>query len=256
MPLRARLTSLRDSLLRKDRLDTELDAELGAFIDELADRYIARGMNAEAARQAALAELGGLVRVKEAVRDRRIGNGLETTIHDVRLAWRGLWRTPVFAMVAILTLGLGIGGTTAIFSLVNALLLEDLPYRDARQLVFVWQDLIASGYRRAPLAGPEIKELRERATLFSGFGGIWSNTAVLTGEEPEQLRVGLVTPDFFTVLGAEAALGRAFRVDDGAPTASRAILLGFPLWQRRFGGDPSIVGRTIEMATNRPRSSA
>ena len=247
MPFFARLGSLRDSLLRKQRLDRELDEELHAFVEELTDRYVARGFTRVSAHRAAVIELGGYEQVKERVRDIRIGNNVETTMGDVRYAWRGLWRSPAFAAVTILTLGLGIGCTTAIFSLVNALLLEDLPYRQPSQLVFVWQDLTTGGYPRAPLAGPEIKDLRERSRLFSGFGGIWSNTAVLTGDDPEQLRIGLVTSDFFTVLGAQPALGRTFAPEDDAPTASRSILLSHALWQRRFGGDSSLVGRTIQV---------
>ena len=247
MWLFARLCSLRDSLLRKQRLDRDLDEELRAFVEQLADRYVARGMARVDARRAAVIELGGYEQVKERVRDIRIGNNVETTMGDVRYAWRGLWRSPAFATVTILTLGLGIGCTTAIFSLVNALLLEELPYREPSQLVFVWQDLTTGGYPRAPLAGPEIKDLRERSRLFSGFGGIWSNTAVLTGDDPEQLRIGLVTSDFFSVLGAQPALGRTFAPEDDAPTASRSILLSHALWQRRFGGDSSLVGRTIQV---------
>ena len=151
------------------------------------------------------------------------------------------------AAVAILTLGLGIGSTTAIFSVVRTLLLSDLPFQDGSRLVFVWHDLSARGYPRAPLAGPEIVDLRDRARLFSGFGGIWSNTTVLTGEDPEQLRIGLVTHDFFTVLGAAPALGRTFTAEEAAPTASGTILLSHALWQRRFAGDPAIVGRTIQV---------
>jgi putative ABC transport system permease protein len=254
MPLLPRVRSLCDSLLRPYRLERELDAELRVFVEELADRYVARGMTRDAARRAALVEMGGLVQVKAAVRDVRIGNSVETTMGDVRQAWRGLWRTPAFAVITILTLGLGIGATTAIFSLVNALLLEELPYREGRQLVFVWQDLTRGGYPRAPLAGPEIQDLRRRATRVSDFGGIWSNTAVLTGDDPEQLRIGLVTSNFFSVLGASPALGRTFSAqdeassaDDSASTASRTILLSHALWQRRFGSDPSLVGRTIQV---------
>jgi putative ABC transport system permease protein len=247
MPLFARIRSLRDSLLRRHRLDDELDEELRAFVEELTDRHVRRGLTPEVARLAALSELGGMEHVKEQVRDARIGNGVETTLADVRYAWRGLRRTPAFAIVAVLTLGLGIGATTAIFSMVHALLLDELPFPEGRQLVFVWHDLSARGYPRAPLAGPELKDLRERSTLFSGFGGIWSNTVVLRGDDPEQLRIGLVTADFFSVLGATPALGRTFTAQDDAPTASGTILLSAALWQRRFAGDPSVVGRAIQV---------
>jgi predicted permease len=168
-------------------------------------------------------------------------------VSDLRHAWRGLWRTPGFAIVTILTLGLGIGASTAIFSLVSALLLEDLPFREPQRLASVWRDLSDRGYPRAPLAGPEIEDLRHGTRVFSGFGGIWSNTAVLTGTDPEQLRIGLVTPDFFDILGAAPAIGRTFTAADDGPDASPVILLSHALWQRRFGPDTSLVGRTIQV---------
>ena len=122
----------------------------------------------------------------------------------------------------MLTLALGIGANTAIFSVVDAMLLSPLPYRDSARLVFVWSDMSDAGYPRAPLSGPELADLRQRATLFSGFGAIWATSAALSGEgEPEQIRIGRVTPDFFSVLGANAALGRTFTAEtgDGAPRA-------------------------------------
>jgi predicted permease len=251
VPILPRLSALRNTLFRRKRLESDLDAELSSALETLADRYVARGMSPEAARLAAQAALGGLngiAHVKDEVREVRVGHGIETTIGDLRYAWRGLRRTPGFGAVAILTLGLGIGSTSAIFSVVRTLLLSDLPFQDGSRLVFVWHDLSARGYPRAPLAGPEIVDLRDRARLFAGFGGIWSNTTVLTGEDPEQLRIGLVTHDFFTVLGAAPALGRTFTAEDAAPTASGTILLSHALWQRRFAGDRAIVGRAIQVA--------
>ncbi len=169
-------------------------------------------------------------------------------MQDVRYALRSLRRSPGFAAVTILTLALGIGANTAIFSVVHAMLLAPLPYRDPSQLVFVWSDLSSAGYPRAPLSGPELKDLRDRATVFSEFGAIWATTGALTGEgDPEQLRVGLVTSNYFSMLGAQAAYGRTFSADDESPAAPRAVLLGWPLWQRRFAGDPGIVGRQIHV---------
>ncbi len=176
--------------------------------------------------------------------------GVETTIHDVRLAWRGLVRAPGFAAVAILTLALGIGANTAIFSVVRAMLLAPLPFHDSSRLVFVWADMSSSGYPRAPMSGPELTDLRDRSTRFTGLGAIWATTAAFTGDgRPEQLRVALVTTNFFSVLGADAALGRTFRADDEqqAQAPPRAILLSWATWQRRFGGDPAMVGRRVEV---------
>src|SRR5215470_14680459 len=168
-------------------------------------------------------------------------NGL---LQDLRYAWRGLRKSPAFAAVTVLTLALGIGANTAIFSVVNAMLIAPLPYRDSSRLVFVWSDMSEAGYPRAPLSGPELGDLRTRAKRFEGFGAIWSNTAALTGEgDPEQLRIGFVTSDFFSVLGADAARGRTFVAEDDADTAPPRILLSWALWQRRYAGDPTVVGR-------------
>ncbi len=241
-----RSANLIRTLLTRRRFERDLDEELRGAVDELAARHVARGLDPAAARRAAILELGGVEQIKEQVRDVRTGNAVETTLRDVRYAWRSLRRTPGFAGLVILTLGLGIGATTAIFTVVNALLLQPLPYRDADRLVFVWQDLTDAGYPRAPLAAPELLDLRHRATLFDGFGGIWANTAALTGDgEPEQLRIGLVTSDFFSVLGAEAALGRTFRPDDETPSGSPRVIVSWTLFKRRFGADPAIVGRRI-----------
>jgi putative ABC transport system permease protein len=169
-------------------------------------------------------------------------------MNDLRFAWRGLRRSPGFTAVAIATLALGIGANTAIFSVVRAMLLSPLPFRDSSRLVFIWADMTTSGYPRAPLSGPELKDLRDRSTLFDGFGSIWATTAAFTGDgDPEQLRVALVTTNFFDVLGASAALGRTFTADDEqqAQAPPRAILLSWATWQRRFGGDRSIVGRRV-----------
>src|SRR5439155_24779404 len=101
-------------------------------------------------------------------------------------------------------------------------------------------------YPHAPLSGPELNDLRERSQLFSGFGAIWAYTASLTGDgDPEQVRVGFVTPDFFTVLGADAALGLTFREDDATVTAPSTIVISDALWRRRYGANPSIVGQKI-----------
>jgi putative ABC transport system permease protein len=114
-------------------------------------------------------------------------------MQDVRFAWRGLRRSPGFAAVATLTLALGIGASTAIFSVVRPMLLSPLPFRESSRLVFVWADMTTSGYPRAPMSGPELKDLRDRSTLFTGFGAIWATTAAFTGDgDPEQLRIALV----------------------------------------------------------------
>lgn len=229
------------------RADRELDEELGQWADELTHRHHERGAAPVEARRRALAELGGLDTLKQTVQDERVGASWRGLPSDVRYAWRVLRRTPMFTAAAVLTLAIGLAATTAIFSAVNALLIEPLPFRDASRLVFIWSDMTDAGYPRAPLSGPEVKDLRERGTLFDGVGAIWATTTTLTGEnDPEQLRIGLVTTNFFNVLGADAAIGRTFGDQDEAPGPS-SILLSWPVFERRYGGDRSIVGRTIQV---------
>ena len=232
-------------VFRRARLDRELDEELGSWVEELARRHRRRGHDEATARQLALADLGGVDRLRDEVRSTRPGHTVEGVMQDVRYGWRSLRRTPGFLAAVVLTFALGIGANTAIFSVVNAMLIAPLPYRDASRLVFVWTDNTSTGYPRVPLSGVELVDLRTRTTLFNGFGAIWSNTTTLSGDgEPEQLRIGLVTSDFFAVLGATAMIGRTF--DQTDETGPPGMLISWGLFERRFGGDRSIVGRRIQ----------
>ena len=244
------LLSAWNTIFRKAALESELDAELRATIDTLADRFVDEGMTREVAERAALDALGGpsgLMQVRENVRDGRIGAGVESFLLDARYAWRALRQTRGLTTVVALTLALGIGANTAIFSIVHALLIQPLPYRDADRLAFIWLDRSDVGYPRGPLAGPDLRDLRARNTTFSDIGAIWASgtVALADGGGLEELRSAWVTTNFFQVLGAEAALGRTFDARDDAPDAAPTMLIGWGLFERRFGADPSVVGRTI-----------
>jgi predicted permease len=246
MPLWPKVRSFWRTVARGRRLDDDLDAELRAFLDERAERRIAQGMDPTAARREAAIEMGGVESLKERVRDVRIGRLAEETFRDIAYAWRMLRKAPGFTAAAVATLAIGVGANTAIFSIVNRLLIEPLPYADPSRLVFVWADQTAEGYPRAPLSGPELIDLDARASRFDGFGAIWATTAALTGDnEPEQLRIGLVSADFFTLLGANAAVGRTFVDSDVVSGSPGSILLSSAVWQRRYGGDRDIAGRRI-----------
>ncbi len=244
----ARLRGVWRTVAGGRRADDELDAEIAVFVETLAERRRQDGATPADARRAVLVEMGGVEPLKERVREVRMGRILDETLRDIAYAWRGLRKAPGFAAAAVATLALGVAANAAIFSVANALLVQPLPFRDPDRLLFVWADQTAEGYPRAPLSGPELQDLDDRASLFDGFGAIWATTAALTGEnDPEQLRVGFVTTDYFSLLGAEAAHGRTFQTDDDAVAAPTTILLSDAVWQRRYGGDPGIVGRRIDV---------
>jgi putative ABC transport system permease protein len=257
MPVLARFRSLWNTLAHGERLDRELDDELQAAVETLAIRYAAGGMAPADARLAAVQALGGpggLAHVRESVREHRVGASLDTLLHDICYAWRSVRTAPGLAATIVLTLALGIGANTAIFSVVHAMLLKPLPYRDADRLAFIWLDRTtigatrtSLGYPRGPMSGPDLRNLRQGTRTFADFAGIWaSGTVPLTSDgEPEQLRAALVTTNFFQLLGVETAYGRFFRPEDSLPGAPQTLVIGWDLFQRRYGGDPTVVGRRL-----------
>jgi len=263
MPLLPKVRSLWNTLVNKDRLDRDLDDELQAAVETLAARHVEAGMEPRAARRAAIRALagpGGIEQVRAAIRENRTGAALDALALDVRYGWRGLRKAPGLTATLVATLALGIGANTAIFSVVHAMLLKPLPYRDADRLAFIWLDRTSTaatisglGYPRGPMSGPDLRNLREGTRTFEAFGGIWaSGTIALTEDgEPEQLRGALVTTNFFDVLGVSPALGRGFRFEDIAAGAAeggaQALLIGWDLFQRRYGGNPSVIGRRIRL---------
>jgi predicted permease len=242
----ARLFSLLRGLLGRSRMDAELDEELAGYHDELVARHQAAGLTPDEARRVARREMGGLPHVKAAVRESWLASSWDAAYQDVRQAWRGLRSTPGVSIVAVLTFALGIGAATAILGVVQSTLFTPPPYREPSRLVLIWADLTAAGHPRAPLSGPELRDLRTRTRSFEAVGGIWANSITLRhDDEAEFVRIGLVTGNFFEVLGASAAAGRLFTAEDEVDGPPTAIVLSDRLWQRRFGGDPGILGRRI-----------
>jgi predicted permease len=190
---------------------------------------------------------------------------------DLSYAIRSLIKSPGFAITAILTIALGIGASAAIFSVVNAVLLRPLPYRDADRLVLVWSDLRARNVKDFPIAPADVPDLRAGGTGFEGLAGVGTFRQALTGDdgEPEQVRVAGVTTNIFSLLGVPVALGRSFNDEDGAPEppqpqqpqgappAANApppppglpdqVILSDAFWRRRYGSDRGIIGRTINL---------
>ena len=171
---------------------------------------------------------------------------MRTLLRDVVYGLRVLSRKPGFTAVAVVTLALGIGANTAIFSLVSAVLLRPLKYREAERLVMVWEAVSAVGLSRDNPAAGNYADWKAQNKVFEGMAAIDQRTYDLAGDgEPEKLFAFAVTPDFFHVLGAEPALGRALLPEEDSPGAARVAVISHGLWQRRFGSDPGVLGRDI-----------
>src|SRR5437867_3709466 len=165
---------------------------------------------------------------------------------DLRFALRMLRRQPGFSLVVVLTLALGIGATTAIFSVVDGVLLRPLPYRDPERLAFAWTKLAWIGVPRAWIAGHQILVLEDETRKIEAFVALRTGATQLTGDGgPEEARAGYTTTNLFDVLGVSPIHGRAFRAEEGNTGSNDVAILGHALWQRRFGGDPAVVGRAL-----------
>lgn len=244
-----RLTRLLSNLLYRKHEERELDEEVRAHELLLADEKIRAGMNPQEAQRQARLELGGLEQVKEQVREARAGHVLGTFLQDVRFGLRMLRKSPGFTATAVLTLVLGIGANTAIFSVVNGVLLRSLPFKDSERLVMVWnRGPAAAGGDRTPLAVADLLDWRAQNRSFSEIGAFEAASYNLTGGElPEQIHAAQVTANFFSVLGVQPQLGRTFLPDEDRAGAPCVALLSDGLWRRRFAADPEVVGHTLNL---------
>jgi putative ABC transport system permease protein len=173
---------------------------------------------------------------------------LASSLKDVQYAARLLRRSPAFTLLAVLTLALGIGANSAIFSVVSGVLLRPLPYPAPDHLVYIWDRLDWIGFPRASVAGPQIDDLRRQSRLFEGFASLRTGTTELSGTgEPEQLHAAYASANVFDLLGVNAAVGRTFLAGDDAPEAGDIVVISDGLWRRRFGADPGVVGRTATL---------
>lgn len=231
-------------LLRRRRLEDDLDEELRSSFEMVAEQLVARGMNPVEARRLARLEFDGVEQVKEEVRDGLAGSALLTVLEDARYAWRGLRRRPSFAIIAVLTLALGIGVNAAIFNIFYAVLLRPLPYGHPEQLALIWTSLRGAGSARAPVSGTILREIERRSHTLAGIAGIWVGTGTFTGEIPEQVKVAQVTSNFFDVLQVRAEQGRTFTKDEQAGGRAAMVLTG-GFFRRRFAANTNLLGKTL-----------
>ncbi|MGP0070546.1 MAG: ADOP family duplicated permease [Bryobacteraceae bacterium] len=228
--------------MNEDRLDRELQFH----VDQLAAKYIKQGMSEAEARRKARQEFGGMQQVKEECRDARGTLWIESTLQDIRFALRTLRKSPALAIAVIGTLALGIGANTAIFSVLNGVLLRSLPYPDPDRLI-----ILSEGSKEASLLSAaylNYLDWRRLTRTCEGLGAMRYSPFTLTGSgDTERLWGRLASASLFSVLRVTPVLGRTFRPEEDVPGGNRVVLISESLWTQRFSRDPGILGRTITL---------
>jgi predicted permease len=236
------------SLFHRDQVERELADEFTFHLDHQIQENIDRGMSPHEARAAALRTIGGIAQLQEECRDMRRVNHIETVIADMRYAIRGFRKQPGFTILAILTLALGVGASTALFSLVNAVRLRPLPVADSERLAMLWEDDIAGRRGTDTPAPANFADWRAQNQTFEDIAAAGWLAFNLTGEgEPERLNGLRVTANYFTVLGVKPAIGRLIEPHDDNLQSGHVAVISYRLWQRRFGGNPNLINRSISL---------
>jgi predicted permease len=238
------------ALFQKEKLDARMDDELRSHIEMQTQENIEAGMKPEEARYAALRQFGWVESIKDDCRDQRGSNPLANLAQDIRYAARMLRKNPGFTMVAVLTLALGIGANTAMFSFVNAILLRSLPYDDPDRLVMLFENHPTNGWTKMKAGASILEEWRRQASSFENIGGARSyGNFTLTGRgQPEVLRGSSFSANLFPLLGLKPILGRGFLPHEETLGNNQVVVLGYDFWQRRFGGDTNVLGQSLTLA--------
>ncbi len=234
------------ALFRRGRLDRELSEEIGAHLAMQEEEFRQQGMDPASARAAARRTFGGVAQTEEAYRDRRGIPWLEIAAKDIRYALRGLRRSPGFTAAAVISLALGIGANTAIFSLFHALMLRMLPVARPDELVSLYR---TGGWGKGYSSYPLYLELAKRSDLFNGVlarTGVAKVRYTPPGGRPQFTQREFVSGNYFSVLGVAPALGRLFTDDDNrVPQGHPLAVLSYDFWKNRFGADPGVLGRKL-----------
>jgi len=250
----ARLIRTLRWLVRRDRLDREISTELDFHLEMQVEQLVRDGTAPDEARRIALRDFGGVDRVTEEIRDVRGITFWDALAQDARYGLRALAASPGFTLVAVVTLGLGIGANTAIFSVIDGVLLKPLPYREGGRLVLVRQSAPLDGQDNIGVSIKEVQDYRqELATLESLVEYHSMSFILLSHGEPDRVDTGVVSSNFFDVLGVKPLLGRSFVDTDDDLGAEPVLILSYGYWQHKFGGDPDIVGTVFQM-NDRPHT--
>jgi putative ABC transport system permease protein len=230
-----------------DLFEAEMDEELRFHLESQIDDAVKAGMTPDEARRTVLMNFGGIDRAKDACRDTRWAHYLDDLSKDLFYAMKLLRRNPGFALMVIITLGLGIGATTAIFAVVNGVLLRPLPYPEPERLVYMNEYRDRLGIN--PFAsGLEFIAWKKQSRTLSGISAYMDSQANLSGEsEAQRVNCGLATAGFFPLLGIKPSIGRIFREEEDRPGAPLVVILSHSLWTRHYGGDRNILGKTLTL---------
>jgi putative ABC transport system permease protein len=237
------------NLTRKHAVENDLDREIDSYREMLEDEKVQAGSAPAAAHREALMELDGAERIKEEVRDVRLGVTLESLLADLRQSMRGLRRNPSLTIMGGLMLALGMGAAIVMFSIFYAVLVQPLPFRDAGRLVQIWETRQQRGIDQASFGEANFWDVRSYNHSFEEVAAWHYNEANLTGSGPaEKVTAMLVTAGLFRTLGVSPVLGRDFSYeDDRNGLENRVTILGYRFWKNHFGGDPAVLGRTLRL---------
>lgn len=247
------MTFLRN-FFAKNAVERDLDQEVRSYVDLLTEEKIKAGMSPADARRAARLEAGSIEQIKDEVRDVRKGSFVDSGLQDIRYGIRLLRRSPGFTTLAVLTIGLGIGANSAIFSVINGVVRKPLAYPDADRLMFITSQFPTLNFNKFWVSPPEYFEFKEHTRAFSHVGAYSTGAMNLSeGDRPERVNTAFVTASMFDVLGVQPQRGSVFTPDQDRPGADPVLLISHELWQRAFGADPAIVGKTV-MVQGRQRT--
>ncbi len=233
------------ALFQKAKLDQEMDEEMRSHLEMRTQANIEVGMAAEEARYAAQRSFGGMEQVKEVCRDLRGVAWVETLWRDGRFALRLLRTNPAYTLTVVVILALGIGANTAVFSVVNAVLLSPLPYQDPRQIVKVWRQQI-KGAVRTNMDHKEFKLLRANDLVFERLAAYCSRRVYVQGIDPPlHVRAEEISPNMLALLGVQPRLGRGFLPDEEEEGKDRVVVLSDAFWKEHFGGSADAIGKSL-----------
>ena len=246
----AYVRSLAAKFFRRSQTEREMEEELRSHLECRADDLERSGLNRAEAERRARIEFGSPERFKEECREALGGNFIDTLMQDVRFSFRMLRKSPGFTIVAVLTIAVGIGATTAIFSVVDAALLHPLPYPQPEQLVSIEDDLPGVSAQDVGMSEPEWQDL-QHSGIFEYVSPTWYDDNNLTGSsQPARVSLLIVAPDYFALLGVNPQLGRGFDPENHAPGFTEEVVISDELWRRDFGSDPHILEKRVRMDTD------